>query len=119
MPHITYDMVREDMPKVIATEGENFIYKTPPESNGVCQYVSQGKGSCLIGRYLIRMGVPVAAFVSINNLEVEDVFQGGYLDGYNITADPEAIKAMADIQFLQDHTHSWGGAYNAVFDTFE
>lgn len=119
MPHITYDMVRDDFPAIIERKGENFIYSPPADSAGTCQYVSQGKPSCLIGHYLIEKGVPASAFATINNLEVEDLFQGGYLDDYDVTADPEAIHAMGRLQHFQDHTHSWGGAYNAVFDTFE
>jgi hypothetical protein len=35
---------------------------------------------------------------------------------YGFTADPEAISAMAGVQYHQDHDYSWGYAYDRAFE---
>lgn len=117
--HITYSMVENDIPRIIAQKSTNFTYTTHSGSNGTCTYVWKGEPDCLIGRYLVDLGLPIEAFEPHEGKGVDDLFQDGHLEGYEFSAEPEAIIAMAKIQHLQDNDYSWGEAYNYTFDTEE
>lgn len=116
--HITYAMVRDDLPAIIATKGEDFKYETPP--GGTCLYVEHGAPSCLIGHYLIDLGFPSEAFMSLEGNGVESLFHEDnfkeIMASHGFTADPEAVYAMGKVQDLQDNEYYWGDAYSRVFE---
>lgn len=113
--HITYEMVRDDLPAIIATRGEDFVYTTHPAAGGTCMYVYKNKPDCLIGCYLADLGVPLEAFADVESKGIDDILNEGHLDTY-VTADHEAIHAMARIQQLQDDSYSWGDSYASTFE---
>lgn len=114
--HITYAMVRDDMPRIIATKGENFTYSPPEGSDGTCQYIWNGKPDCLIGCYLVDLGIPIEAFESDQVKEISDLVLDGTLIKYGYTVEPEAAHAMSKLQWLQDLAYSWGDAYTSTFE---
>lgn len=114
--HITYAMVRDEMPRIIETRGENFIYDPPKGTNSTCQYVWEGKPDCLIGCFLVDLGVPLEAFESDQVKEISDLVLDGTLERYGCNVEPEAMHAMAKIQWLQDLGYPWGYAYNNAFE---
>jgi hypothetical protein len=115
MINITFDMVEESIPAIIAQEGPDFVYEAPIE--GSCVYVHQGKPSCLIGRYLIDMGVPVEAFDGYQTSDIDTLFSRNFFENYGITATDEAVQIMRTLQYNQDNDLSWGDTYNKSFDT--
>lgn len=114
--HIEYFNVAEDMPGIIEKRGRDFVYEAPPGSGGVCQYVWKGAPSCMIGVYLVDLGLPLEAFQSVSAMDVHDLFADGRLDEWDFTAAPEAIRAMGQLQQLQDDGYAWGDAYDRTFD---
>jgi len=109
-------MVRDDLPGIIATRGDDFVYDTHPGSGGTCQYVWEGQPDCLFGCYLADLGVPVEAFAPFEGKSVDDLFVDGHLKEYGVTAEPEAILAMLGVQNLQDNNYSWGDSYRQIFE---
>lgn len=116
--HITYAMVRDDLPRIIAVKGEDYQYDVP--FGGTCLYVDKGAPSCLIGHYLIDLGFPMEAFESYEGRGIESLFheEDGkeFMASHGFTADPEAVYAMGKVQDLQDNRYSWGQAYESVFE---
>lgn len=116
--HITYSMVQEDMPGIIDFHGgREFTYTTLPGMGGTCQYVWKGKPSCLIGCYLVDLGLPMEAFKDVEGKGVDTLFFDGHLEKYGFTADTEAVYAMNKLQNFQDDSYSWGDAYDYTFDS--
>jgi hypothetical protein len=109
-------MVKEDLIDIIAQEGENYRYVTP-EDGDTCLYVYEGRPSCLIGRYLVSLGIPVEAFADIEGKSVDDLFAANVFEPYGVTADYYAAAAMGGVQNHQDMGQTWGYSYNAVFDS--
>lgn len=114
--HITYAMVRDEIPAIIETRGENFVYENHPGSGGTCMYAWEGKPDCLIGCYLTDLGFPIEAFAEFEGKSIDDVFSDEFPKKNNFTAEPEAIMAMAKLQHLQDNGYSWGDAYAGTFE---
>lgn len=117
--HITYSMVRDDLPAIIATKGEDFKYVFPP--GGTCLYVENGAPSCLIGHYLIDLGFPMDAFQAVEGNGIESLFHEEnfkeIMTSHGFTAEPDAIMALSRLQGIQDNGYSWGYAYNLTFDS--
>lgn len=115
--HITYAMVKDDLPGIIAQRGGDFQYETHPGSGGTCMYVWDGQPDCLIGCYLADLGLPLEAFEAIEGSGIDSGFDNGHLEKYGFTAEREAITAMERIQNLQDNEYTWGDAYDRIFDS--
>lgn len=116
--HITYAMVRDGLPAIIAKKGEDFQYVVP--RGGTCLYVEEGAPSCLIGHYLIDLGFPMDAFKALEGNGAESLFHEENLKeimaSHGFTAEPEAVYAMGKVQDLQDNEYYWGDAYSRVFE---
>jgi hypothetical protein len=109
-------MVREGIPDIIQQEGSAFQYSPHSGSGGTCTYVWEGEPDCLIGRYLVDLGLPIEAFLGHEGKGVDDLFLDGHLKKYEFSAEPEAILAMKNIQDLQDNELTWGEAYENTFN---
>lgn len=114
--HITWAMVRDELPTTIATRGEDFQYSPPEGSMGTCQYIWDGKPDCLFGCYLVDLGVPVEAFAALEGKGIDEIFMDDRLKEYGFTAEPEALMAMGQVQTLQDEQYTWGDSYYRVFE---
>lgn len=61
---ITADVVRDGLTAIVEEVGGDFIY-TPvpksddPEDGTKCVYVHNGAPSCIVGRFLANLGVPI------------------------------------------------------------
>lgn len=114
--HITYSMVRDDIPLIIDTRGRDYVYEVPRGAGGTCQYMWDGAPSCLIGTYLVDLGLPPEAFAEVEGKGIDDIVLQGHLSDYGFTVEPEALLAMGKIQDLQDNSYSWGDAYDYTFE---
>ena len=117
MIDITLDSVRTGLLALVEQEGEDFIYK---RNEGACTYVRQGKGDCLVGRFLIAEGVPV------ERLEIADRNQFGLRapallrqleDEGVITVSEPALGVLDIAQDFQDSGESWGESVNYALTT--
>lgn len=115
--HITREMVRQDMPRIIAQKGEDFQYETHPGSGGTCTYVWDGEPDCLLARYLVDLGLPLEALTPHEGTSVDDLFFRGYMERYGFSADPEALHVMERLQYFQDNEFTWGDAYERTFNS--
>lgn len=112
MIDITLDSVREGLLALVRLEGEGFIYQ---KSWGVCTYVREGRGDCIVGRFLIAKGVPV------DRLEAADAANHGngvaarsllrQLKEEGVVAYDELVLQVLDnVQHHQDIGYTWGFA---------
>lgn len=116
MPHITYAMVRDGLPEVIAARGSHYTYEVPEGAQFTCRYAWEGCPSCMIGQYLNDLGFPLEGFDPVEGTDVEGLFRNGHMAKYGFTADPEAVYAMQKVQYLQDDGYAWGDCYARVFE---
>lgn len=109
--HITREDVINELPGIIEQEGRDFVYEKPRGSL-YCVNVFEGKGSCLIGRYLISKGVPADFFLSTNSIStgIGQLSENPEFQHY-ITMDADAMELLTDIQINQDQGTRWGDAY--------
>ena len=115
--HITYAMVRDGMPRVIETKGDQFVYNPPRNAGGTCQYIWDGEPDCLIACYLVDLGVPIEAFDTGEDvMGIDELISKGHLEEFGVTVEPEAMHAMSRIQSLQDDQYPWGDAYRMTFE---
>jgi hypothetical protein len=117
-PEVALDTLRE----VVAEAGEDYTY--PPAMKGeACTYVAGGKPSCLIGRVLFKLGVP------LERLEEADRAQGGTgepafellgtLKGEGVVdVDLDVRHLFSEAQFAQDNGSCWGSALAAATTEF-
>lgn len=110
--HITYDMVREDLPRIIDIKGRDYTYMAP--GGDTCLYVYNDKPSCLIGHYLVDLGYPLDGFVE--GKDIQDFFLDGHAEKQGFTAEDDAVYAMLRVQQYQDEGFPWGTAYDNTFE---
>lgn len=120
MTHITYEDVVAELPAIIATRGEDFVYRihSDGDHHNTCTYIHNGEPDCIIGCYLVSRGVPVDAFEQHEGSGVDTLFGYGWLDEW-VTATPEAIALMGNIQDNQDMHYPWGEAYTKAVENIE
>lgn len=104
--YITYTDVVKEIPAIIEQEGWNYRHTGPVGAN-----VHNGKGSCLIGRYLISLGVPVGYFTGIlRTASIQELFRHSSLQKY-VIIDHKALVALSILQRKQDSGITWGQTY--------
>lgn len=114
--YITYEDAKQDLPAVIKKYGSWDKHYQPvpmPYSSSLkaCMYVDyEGNPSCLVGCYLVEIGVPVEFLeedrtASFEGLTIPD-FEFSY----------EAHSALIKLQELQDSDVAWGTAYEITFE---
>lgn len=114
MINITFAHAVEGIRAVIAEQedGENHVYHT---ADGKCVYVEpDGSGSCLVGRYLIKAGVPAEELKKL-----DESASGGVsirtalrrLEEPGVLDYTEAAACyLAAAQSFQDRGKTWGDA---------
>lgn len=112
---ITYDDVVNELPAIIATRGEDFVYSVHEDSEFplTCTYVHNGEPDCLIGCYLASKGVPLEAFDHFESSAIDDAYYAGKVP---ITITQEALTLLARIQMYQDASCTWGNAFYSAIE---
>lgn len=109
---ITRDDVVKELPDIIATRGEDFIYEVPSGAGGTCMYIWDDAPSCLIGCYLVSKGVPIDAFKRFEGSAIDDAYDKGCVP---IAIETDALSLLSRIQRYQDDSYSWGTSFiNAI-----
>jgi hypothetical protein len=110
-PALTIDAIFDTVRDLLA-ESPDFTYQAPTE-DGSCVYIADGKGSCVVGQALVKLGVPVAE-LSYFDQEIGGMSAGPVLrrvldaDG-DLFVNPKAV-AIEAVQTWQDGARPWGGA---------
>lgn len=65
---LTIAKARETLFQVVMEQGADYKYVRPAGSEGSCMNVHNGKGSCMIGRMFIKLGVPIS-WIETRHLE--------------------------------------------------
>lgn len=120
MTIITYDDVVAELPAIIATRGEDFVYALHSDSElpYTCTYIYNGEPDCLIGCYLVSKGVPVEAFGPYEGDGVDLLLANSVFSEW-VTATPEAVTLLVDIQDNQDEGIPWGAAYTKAVENLK
>lgn len=107
--------VTEALKAAVALNGEDYVY--PAESGGRCDYVRDGKPSCIVGHVLVGAGVEMWRLEAADNnfggagtpandllrqLEDEEV----------LTYNAEALALLTKAQREQDLERPWGESLN-------
>lgn len=99
--------------KKVAAEQPDYVY---PEQ--YCQYQYDGKPSCIVGRALHRLGVPVESLAVLDAANLHGGVTAGDLpDQFPdlVEADSEsALIALVEAQEAQDSRIPWGEAVGGV-----
>lgn len=124
MIEITADVVTFELEALVNEKGENFIYEQqvdPESGRAKCVYVHDGEPSCIVGRVLANLGVPLdrlaladagpgtSADMLLNQLRDEDV----------ITIPDGVQLALQEAQSRQDYRQSWGTAVRSAKNIME
>jgi len=109
--HISHEMVRDGIPTIIETRGDDFVYQIHSGSGATCMYVWEGEPDCLIGCFLADLGLPLEAFNDHEGSEIETAVEKGLLSDNGFTIDPEALHLLGKLQYWQDAHEPWGVAY--------
>jgi len=120
MTHITYEDVVAELPAIIATRGEDFVYSIHSDSEMpfTCTYIYNGEPDCLIGCYLVSKGVPIDVFAPYEGNGVDDLLAHPEFNKL-VTVTSEALKLLSDIQMNQDDYMTWGEAYTKAIENIK
>lgn len=109
MISITATSVNEGLDALLKQEGEGFVYE---KNNGACTYIREGKGDCIVGRYLVSVGVPVERLIEADQCPADgasallhELSEEGV-----ITYESRALDLLAIVQDYQDSRVPWGEA---------
>ena len=115
---ITPGIVAAGLTALVAQEGEDYVYEQG--ESGRCDYVRDGKPSCIIGRFLADLGVslerlkladePVSGTAALTLLE--ELQDEGVVDPLIL----KVIKALGTAQCKQDNEYPWGVAVECALE---
>lgn len=110
MISITATSVNEGLDALLKQEGEGFIYE---KNNGACTYIREGEGDCIVGRYLVSVGVPVERLIEADQrlagLRAPTLLHELSEEGV-ITYEARALDLLDVVQDYQDSRVPWGVA---------
>lgn len=119
MIEITPDVVRAELGKLVDEHGENYVYTS---KHGQCVYVRNGEGSCLVGKMLINLGVPVerlaAADIVMGGVGARELLPDLAREGL-IKIDAKSVKALMYAQSDQDFSETWGTALRSALEVLD
>ena len=101
---ITYEQLRDAIDEEVK-DNKGLVYK-PPGDSKICVYVHGSKPSCLIGRALFRLGVPLETLRTFDDRQdsgIESLVCAGKID-----MDNNAMFYATNVQSRQDQgTYPW------------
>lgn len=113
------DQFLRELQIVVREAGEQ--YRSPKRRYQGCEmnlYVFQVRGDCLVGRVLIRMGVPVSFFADKEGMNAGTVIEQAIHEGYlkpSSKGDQQTLEKMALMaQHANDVQMEWGRILPAV-----
>jgi hypothetical protein len=123
MIEITNDVVRTGLQALVDAAGEDFVYTQRPDTAGTrCVYVHEGKPDCIVGQFLVGLGVSierlesadarfggVPAYELLDQLEQEGIIEGSW----------QAHSALNSAQAAQDDGHTWGEALRHALEDLD
>lgn len=101
-----------------APAGRDTVYQDRG-TGGECYYVRYGVPSCIVGRALHRLGVPIEVLQGLDTASMGDPIGASSLARRGVTT-PDAAVVFANAQLAQDRGKTWGQALDAAqrcFDT--
>lgn len=92
----------------IADKNPDTVYSRDifDSGSGACRYIVDGKGSCIVGRALIKLGADTDIIIKNEGLKADDIILGLGVE-IDSTDQTEWINR---VQFYQDVDVSWGNA---------
>ena len=121
----TDEQVVEIAERVVAEFGLDYVYPKRADQNATrsngCDYVRDGQPSCLAGRIVHRMGMPLDMLAMFEGHGVQTVVGQarllGVVDPYPnmerpISISNRAARALGMAQSMQDSGSTWGEALN-------
>lgn len=115
------DVKREIIP-FITEKPIDYRYRSSGDGTK-CLYVMDDEGSCLLGKYLLSLGVPVEYFnqtvpesnFTYNEKAISFLKHYCSLDDY-VVFDTSATNALKVLQICQDNGFTWRRAYQKAFN---
>lgn len=113
--HITLTDAQRVVAEVVQEAGTDFVYEPPNTDTGgsVCVYYHDGHPSCLIGKVLVKLGVPLHLAIEANHCQNNDGIEIAMdklrATGY-VTWEDLVPQYFAAVQDAQDRGDTWGGA---------
>lgn len=118
---ITLDKALKALDEAVAEKGREYVYPEGQRINYTCQYLTpDGKGSCLVGSALLRLGVPVEVLPQHGDagMGAEDLLD--LLRERDVaTYEPEVATLFVTAQMEQDSGVPWGLAASRGVDAVE
>lgn len=110
---ITRVSALEGLKALVEEHGEDFVYQSIESAETSCTYVRDGEPSCMIGKFLAAVGVP------LERLEQADWFGGDpaaalickLVDEGVLDVENGVRGILAAAQVAQDSGDTWGLAY--------
>lgn len=109
---INGDQALEALARVVADAGDGYKDPYSLKQGMGCRYVRSGKPSCIVGRALAELGVPLQVLKNLDNTFDSTIQNGGYgfLRGNGVLLDAYAAEAFAYAQGAQDGGDLWSVA---------
>lgn len=114
LPTINAETALNLMKAEVDIEGPDYLYEKIAVKGSQypsCWNVYQGKGSCLIGRALIRHGVSAEVLEEHANESVTELVSA-------VGMTPLAVEVFAEAQLQQDAGYRWGRALESAEKTY-
>lgn len=113
MIKLTDQDVINTLAEIVSEYGDDHVYEAPMDR---CVYVHGGQPSCLVGKMLHKVGIP------LEKLEKFDLDNGTpaamaiscLMQADVIDVSSEAIQALSEVQSTQDAGYPWGVALQSA-----
>lgn len=111
MIEITLESAIEGVTATVEEFGENYVYEHP---YGVrCLYVFDGQPSCIVGKFLAKVGVPLERLTRADEgwgVLARDLIGQLEHEGVIATDGPKVGRFFDVLQSKQDYGYHWGEA---------
>lgn len=91
---------------VVAETGDDFVYQRGP--NGQCYYIVNRQPSCIAGKVLHRLGVPIDLLRLWEGTRVTAMGNSLVRDRPAIDFSYESLQVLGEAQVYQDQGKPWG-----------
>jgi|SRR5882757_1231821 len=115
---ITPGIVVAGLRDLVVLKGEDYVYE--PDGRDRCDYVRSGEPSCIVGRFLANLGVPLERLekadatyggISVGTL-LEQLEEEGVIDRVSF----RATQVLSKVQHRQDSGIPWGVAVQEALE---